>query len=398
MTPPGYRDTRRALRAHRLFDGHDMHEGSVTVVTEHGRITDVDVRGAAPPEGVPVDDLGDVTLLPGLIDTHTHLVFDSSDEVVANVQAASAEDLLAHMRRVLRSVLRAGITTVRDLGDRDYLSLVVRAETEERAGAGPTITAAGPPLTPTGGHCWFLGGQADGPEGVRLAVDERARRGVDVVKLMTTGGRMTPTTPPYESQYSLQELRLGADRAHEHGLTIAGHAHGRQGIADAVTAGFDTLEHVSFMTADGIEPDQGVIDAIAAAGIVASVSVGMLPNAPVPGFVMTGMREKGLAHLKNCYDSGVRICVGPDGGIAPAKPHDVLPHGIAVLVEAGIPVRAALTAATSTAAAACGLSGRVGRLAPGHDADVLAVAGNPLVDIAALQTPVAVYRRGHRVC
>ena len=374
-----------------------MHKGSVTILIEHGRITEVDISGAATPEGIHVDDLGDVTLLPGLIDTHTHFVFDSSDDVVANVQAASAEDLLAHMRRVARSVLQAGITTVRDLGDRDYLSLLLRAETEERADAGPTIIAAGPPLTPTGGHCWFLGGQADGPEGLRLAVDERARRGVNVVKMMTTGGRMTPTTPPYESQYSLHELRIGAERAHEHGLTIAGHAHGRQGIADAVTAGFDTLEHVSFMTADGIEPDQGVIEAIAVAGTIASVSVGMLPDAPVPGFVMAGMREKGLAHLKNCYDSGVRISVGPDGGIAPAKPHDVLPHGIAVLVEAGIPARAALTAATATAAAACGLSGRVGRLAPGYDADLLAVAGDPLVEIAAVQTPVAVYRRGHRV-
>lgn len=391
-------DTRRAVRARRVFDGLVMlRESPVMVLFEGEFITAVDVTGAEPPEGVPVEELGDVTLLPGLIDTHMHLVFDASDSVVANVQAATADELLAHMRSVARSALAAGITTVRDLGDRDYLSLMVRDETATNPDAGPTIVAAGPPLTPTGGHCWFLGGQADGSDGIRRAVDERAARGVNVVKMMTTGGRMTPTTPPYESQYTLAELRVGADRAHEHGLTIAGHAHGRQGIADAVTAGFDTLEHVTFMTADSIEPDQEVIDAIAAAGIIASISVGNWPGAPTPAFFMPGMLEKGLAHLKNCYESGVRISLGPDAGIAPAKPHNVLPHGLLVMIAAGIPADVTLSAVTSTAADACGLTGRVGRIAAGQHADLLAVAGNPLTDMTTMQIPVAIFRRGKRI-
>ncbi|GAC1440190.1 MAG: amidohydrolase family protein [Mycobacteriales bacterium] len=386
------------MRARRIFDGVTMlRDSPVLVLLDGGLITDVDVTGAEPPQGVPVDDLGDGTLLPGLIDTHTHLVFDASDEVVANVQAATADELLTHMRSVAQSVLAAGITTVRDLGDRDYLSLVLREETAASADAGPRIVAAGPPLTPTGGHCWFLGGQADGPDGIKRAVDERAARGVNVVKMMTTGGRMTPTTAPHESQYTLAELRVAADRSHEHGLTIAGHAHGRQGIADAVTAGFDTLEHVTFVTPDGIEPDQRVIDAIAAAGIIASITLGMWPGAPTPAFFTPALREKALAHLKNCHDSGVRISLGPDGGIAPSKPHHVLPHGLLLMIEAGIPADVTLSAVTATAADACGLTGHAGRIAPGHDADLVAVAGDPLLDMTTMQNPVAIFRHGQRV-
>jgi imidazolonepropionase-like amidohydrolase len=366
------------------------------VLIESGFITDIDTTGAEPPAGVPLEDLGDVTVLPGLIDTHTHLAFDASDEVVAHVQQATPEELSAQMRRAAASMLRCGITTIRDLGDRDYLSFTIREETAVRPETGPTILAAGPPLTPTGGHCWFLGGQADGLDGISRAVAEHAARGADVIKMMVTGGRMTPTTLPHESQYTLNELRAAVDRAHERGLTIAGHAHGRQGIADALAAGFDTLEHVSFMTADGIAPDQAVIDAIAASGIISSVTVGVLPGAAVPP-PLDRLLPLMLAHLKNMYDSGVRITIGPDGGVAPAKPHDVLPHALSALVEAGIPARAALAAVTSTAAEACGLKGRIGRVAPGHSADLLAVSGDPLTDIAAIHRPSAIYRRGRRV-
>ena len=153
-------DGRRAIRARRVFDGVRMLQGSpVLVLIEDGLITDVDVTGAEPPEGVVVDDLGDVTLLPGLIDTHSHLVFDASDAVVANVQAATADELLAHMRSVALSLIASGITTVRDLGDWDYLSFIIRDETAACPDAGPSIVAAGPPLTPTGGHCWFWVGR-----------------------------------------------------------------------------------------------------------------------------------------------------------------------------------------------------------------------------------------------
>ena len=137
------------------------------VLIESGFITHIDTTGAEPPAGVPLEDLGDVTVLPGLIDTHTHLAFDASDEVVAHVQQATPEELSAQMRRAAASMLRCGITTIRDLGDRDYLSFTIREETAVRSETGPTILAAGPPLTPTGGHCWFLGGQADGLDGIR---------------------------------------------------------------------------------------------------------------------------------------------------------------------------------------------------------------------------------------
>src|SRR5439155_2365195 len=129
----------------------------------------VEVR-AETPAGVEVVDLGDVTLLPGLIDTHTHLCLNATDDPVGHLDGLLNETLLDEMRSAARATLRSGVTTMRDLGDRDYLALRIRAETAADPAAGPTVLAAGPPITTTGGHCWFLGGEADGVDGIRAAV------------------------------------------------------------------------------------------------------------------------------------------------------------------------------------------------------------------------------------
>ncbi|WP_370092441.1 amidohydrolase family protein [Streptacidiphilus sp. MAP12-20] len=392
-----------AVRGRRLFDGARLLPGeNATVLIRADLIVGIDTIGAPLPDGAVLHDLGQVTLLPGLIDTHTHLVFDASEQAAAHVQSANDEDLLAHMRTAAGAMLSAGITTARDLGDRGYLSLAVRDDTAADALAGPRLLTAGPPLTPTGGHCWFLGGQADGADGLVRAVRERASRGTDLIKVMVTGGRMTPTTLPHESQYTLAELRAVVDQAHGLGLRIAAHVHGRQGILDALTAGFDTLEHVSFMTAEGFAPDPAVIDAIAEAGAIVSVTAGVLPTyTPPPGSPGAMLRRfmpKMLAHIKNMQERGVRLTLGPDGGIGPGKPHTVLPHAITDLSAAGISTTELLAAATSTAAEACGIGSEVGRLQPGHRADILAVAGNPVADAEAIHRVVAVYRRGRRAC
>jgi hypothetical protein len=251
-------------------------------VIEDGRIVDVDTSGAAPTGDLPMLELGEATLLPGLIDAYTHLVFDATDRAAAHVQAALEHELMAHVRQTAGAMLACGITTARDLGDRDSLSLTMRTETATRPQAGPSILAAGPPITTSGGHSWFLGCQADG---------------VEVIKVMATGGLMTPSTLPHESQYTLAELRVAAERAHEQGLPLAAHAHGRQGILDALTAGFDTLEHVSFLTSGGPEPDPDVIDAIARAVTIVSVTLGTLPGAPVPP-MLERLWPQRLAHIE----------------------------------------------------------------------------------------------------
>jgi imidazolonepropionase-like amidohydrolase len=174
------------LTARWLFDGRTPEAfNDWCVEIEDGRIAAVGPLGEMNAAGDLVD-LGDVTLMPGLIDAHQHLAFDASDDPVAHLQAADDAALMAQMREAALKALAASVTTVRDLGDRDYLSLTLR-DHFATGETGPRILASGPPLTVTGGHCWFLGGEADGVEGVRWAVRERAARGVDVVKVMATG-------------------------------------------------------------------------------------------------------------------------------------------------------------------------------------------------------------------
>ena len=164
------------FRAHRLFDGRNPKVFRDWVVeVEDGSILDVGPcsRAASGPDAGAVVDLGDVTLLPGLIDAHQHLVFDASDDPVAHLQAQDDAAVLQWMQSAAQRALAVGITTIRDLGDRNYLSLTLRDLFRDGHQVGPRILAAGPPLTVSGGHCWFLGGVADGEDGVRRAVRER---------------------------------------------------------------------------------------------------------------------------------------------------------------------------------------------------------------------------------
>ncbi|MET9291966.1 amidohydrolase family protein [Streptomyces sp. NPDC003077] len=387
----------RALRAARLFDG--IGPGLVErplLLIEDGRIAAVRA-GGEPEPGVDVLDLGQATLLPGFVDTHTHLAFDAGDDVVGRLTRADEATLLQRMREAARASLAAGVTTVRDLGDRGYLALRLREETAEHPGAGPTVLASGPPVTTPRGHCWFLGGIAEGEDGVRAAVRERAERGVDVVKVMVTGGDLTPGSDPYGLQYGPAELHAMVAEAHRHGLPITAHAHAASGIAAAVAAGFDMIEHCFFVTEDGVDFDRRVIDSMARDGVTASLTLGALPGGPPPPAHIARRLPAlaaGLATLKN---AGVTLALGSDSGIFPVKAHGSYPYGLTAMVGFGFTPVEALRAATSTAARACGLATRKGRLVPGLDADVIAVAGDPLADPSLVHRPVAVFRAGERV-
>ncbi|GAA2653928.1 amidohydrolase family protein [Nonomuraea recticatena] len=344
----------------------------------------------------PADlDLGDVTLLPGLIDCHVHLVFDASADPVGHLRESSDEEVLDRMREEAARTVAAGVTTVRDLGDRGYLALRLA----EKLGVteGPEILASGPPITTTGGHCWFLGGQADGVEGVRAAVRERAERGVHVVKMMVTGGEMTPGTFSHLRQYGLAELCAAVEEAHAHGLPIAAHAHAGEGIADALAAGFDTIEHCSFMTEHAAEHDETIIARLAASDVIVSLTAGIVPTGgpPPPGIAkrMPGI----MAALMALHAAGVAFVIGSDAGIGPGKPHGVLPYGARMLVDLGYAPLDVLRSVTSRAARACRVADRKGRIMQGYDADLVAVSGDPLADISALQRPFAVFRMGRRL-
>lgn len=389
-----------AIRAARLFDGVGpaLVERPV-VLLDGGSVVAVESDGAVP-AGVDVVDLGETTLLPGLVDAHVHLSLDASDDPVGHLTDADDDTVLRRMRQAARTCLMAGITTVRDLGDRDYLSLRLRDEAAADPAAGPHVLAAGPPITPTGGHCWFLGGQADGIAGVRAAVRDHAERGVDVIKIIASGGYLTPTTQSHEAHYGVDELRAAVDEAHRHGLLVTAHAHAATSIANVVAAGIDMIEHGSFLTAEGAHADSRLLGAMAERGIAISATVGYLPGVSLPPQILANLTAR-LPAIRRAFEqvlrSGVTVVCSTDAGIGRAKPHDVLPYGIADIITAGFTPIQALRSATSIAAQACGLAAAKGRIAPGLDADLLAVHGNPLTDIAALCDVAAVYRVGRRV-
>lgn len=382
-----------AIRAARLFDGESLGPATVVVV-DGGRIAAVE---STVPDGLDALDLGDVTLLPGLVDAHTHLVFDAGDDAVGRLDTVDDEALLDGARVAALVALDAGITTLRDLGDRGYVTLRLRDEFASEPGCGPEILAAGPPITTARGHCWFLGGEARGADGVRAAVRERAERGVDVIKVMASGGEITPGSRPWEPQFGLDELRAAVDEAHRLGLPITAHAHNASGIANVAAAGFDSLEHCSFRTDSGAQADPVIIDALRRAGVVVSATLGHRPDQPVPPPI-ADLIPQFTRVFHQVRASGVRVVCSSDAGINRAKPHDVLPWGLAELVDLiGYSTVEALRSATSVAADVCRVGARKGRIAVGYDADLLAVYGNPVEDIAALRSVAAVFRAGHRI-
>ncbi len=382
------------LRAAWMFDGTSPAlVADPMVVIDGTQIVSVGPSGDPPP-GADVLELQGATILPGLIDTHVHLAFDASADPVGHLAARSEDQVRAAMRAAGHAALQGGVTTVRDLGDLNYLSLELRGAPDM-----PTITAAGPPITTPGGHCHFLGGTAtSGEAGVRAAVREHAERGSDVIKIMASGGTLTPGTRQDRAQFSTAELRAAVAEAHRLGLPITAHVHATQAIADAVAAGVDGMEHVSFWSADGIDEPGDLIEQIARKRIVVGATVGLRP---VPGAIPPPEVLERLpliiANTQRLYRAGARIVAGTDAGIAPVKPPDAVRHALPQLIQLGMPPVEALTTVTSIAAQVCQLGTRKGRIATGFDADLLIIDGDPITDPDAIHRIRTVLHSGRPI-
>ena len=381
----------RALRVAQLFDGESFC-GAADLMLSERRIAAITAPGD---HSIDVDlgDLGDVTALPGLIDAHQHLTWNCSTDPVGWHESSDDADLLAKAKENASRTLAAGVTTVRDLGSRGGVMLGLRGECAADPAAGPTLLVSGPPLTTLGGHCYFLGGECRDIRGLMTEVRRQADLGVDVVKVMATGGNVTPGSLPHESQFGLAELVAIARVAHDAGLPVAAHAHGAQGVADALDAGVDSIEHCSFMTADGIGDEPALVNLLASSGVPIVLTAGNLPG-PMPPAIAARLPLM-QAHLRGLLDAGVNCIVATDAGVGPPKPHDVLPHAVLQVHDlTGMSIEAILRMCTSHAADVLGLGDHAGRLTAGRPADVLVVAGRLDREPEAILRPVRVLRAG----
>ena len=394
-----------ALRAAHAFDGTRFLPGGATVVIEGDSIIGVEPGGTKMSVDVEVVDHPG-TVLPGLIDCHTHLVADATPGSLERAAAMTPSALDDVITTSLRAQAAAGVTTVRDLGDYDYCTLAHRSRPRL-----PRVVAAGPPITSRNGHCHYLGGAVDGD--LRAAVKAHAEEGVDVIKVMASGGFTTPGTDQLGAQFTAEELAVVVDEAHGSGLPVVVHAHSLLGIQNALAAGVDGIEHFTGLTADGPRFDDSLLDEVARRGVVVDLTMGndralhaLMPDPPPP--LAELMSRLGVRNFDEFYlmsielfrrlrAHGVDVVTGVDSGLAPPKQHGNVWRTVGELVDAGYNVGEALTAATSGAAGACGLGHETGRLAAGYAADVLVVDGDLAGDPSLLGTPRAVLIRGEPV-
>jgi imidazolonepropionase-like amidohydrolase len=347
--------------------------------------------GALPGEyrELPRTDYPGSTIMPGLIDSHVHLGFDGGPNPAARMRGSTDEQLLVLMLHSARQLLGVGVTTARDLGARSYLDVVVRDAIAEGLARGPRMVVATRPVTVTGGHCWFMGGEADSEDDLRRIVRTHHKRGADLIKVMATGGFMTRGSAPWHAQFTAAQLAVIVDEARRVDKPVAAHVHGIEGIRRAVDAGVTTLEHCSFVTETNERRfDEALAARIAEREIFVCPTVNV--NAPYIA-ELTGIKVG--EHAKALHEAGVRIITGTDAGID-NNPHHQYVGALEYLVTLGFRPEQVLAMATTEAAAALAIDAVTGRLAPGYDADLIVVDGDPQRDVSALGRLQRVIARG----
>jgi imidazolonepropionase-like amidohydrolase len=366
------------------------------VVVEQGRITDV-VDDSRRPAGTPLR-LDGLTLLPGLINCHVHLCLGAEADPVRPLvdDPLTLTALKAAVRA--RQTVEAGVTTVRDLGGKYYLEMSVRRAIAERLMPGPRVLAAGRGICMTGGHGWWFGREADGPEDVRKAVREQLKMGADVVKIFATGGVMTPGVEPGSPQLTESEIRAAVEEARKAGRKVAAHAQAAVGIRWCLEAGVSTIEHGIFLDEDLVARMKRD-GAFLVPTLAASRAIADGESAGIPAFMVRKSRSVIDTHLRSfalAARNGVPIAAGSDAG-TPLNPHGSLVPELSLMIRHGMTPMDAIRAATSQAAAALGIERETGRVAPGLAADLVAVEGDPLGDIDALSRVRLVVANGEVV-
>jgi imidazolonepropionase-like amidohydrolase len=348
-------------------------------------------------------DLPNATLLPGLIDMHTHLTFELSSLSYEGLKISTAREAL-HGARNARRTLEAGFTTVRNLGAKDYADIALRDAINDGDVIGPRIVASGPAMGITGGHCdenllppafhFEGGGVADGVEAVQHKVREIIKYGADVIKICATGGVLSKGDDPNASQYTLEEMKAIVADAHRLGRKVAAHAHGAEGVRWASEAGVDSIEHGHLM-------DDAAIATLKKNGtyLVPTLFLGEymeknMDRSDVPEYSKQKMRDVIAAMRKNtgkAFAAGVKVAFGTDAAV---YPHGLNAGEFHVYVSLGMTPLAAIQTATINASDLLGPKFLVGSLDPGRLADVIAVDGDPTKDVTILEHVKFVMKAG----
>lgn len=403
-----------ALRAALLIDGTGADPIRDAVLVVRGdRIVSVGRRDAVEvPDGATVKDLGDATLLPGFIDAHVHLPNRTLGDPKAESSPVKDYDGLGAILGVghCEATLRAGFTTVRNVGAGRFDDLALRDAIADGRIPGPRILGAGHAVGITGGHGDENGfrpglldgdyrtGIADGPEECRKAVRYQVKQGADVIKCVATGGVLSLGDAVGATQYTAEEMAAIVDEAHKLERKVAAHAHGAEGIKIAVRAGVDSIEHGSFLDDEGaaLMAERGTF-------LVPTLMAGERVAQAADSGILTGLRaEKARAAaaamrtaIRTAARHGVRIALGTDAGVIP---HGTNAREFALIVEwGGLEPMAALVAGTRNAAELLGQADRIGTLQAGKLADVVAVEGDPLEDIHATERVAFVMQAGRVV-
>jgi imidazolonepropionase-like amidohydrolase len=399
-----------AVKAGRVLDVRTGHYAENQIIWIEGdRIKEIRAASelaAKLPKSARIIDLSKETVLPGLIDCHTHLTFNPDSQGPAGLRISVPREALIGAKNA-RITVEAGFTTVRNAGANGYTDIALRDAINAGELAGPRMLASGPPLSITGGHGDenFPGpqyrvtgdGVADGVDAVITKVRTNIKYGADVIKFMATGGVLSVGDNPQAAQYSPEEMKAIVDTAHSLGRKAMAHAHGAGGIKFAVLAGVDSIEHGSYINDEDIElmkqhgtylvPTVYLGDWL----LENDSKLGLTPDMIEKANIVIPEARKNLAHA---FQSGVKVAFGTDAAV---YPHGLNAHEFPVMVKLGLTPLQAIQSATINAADLIGWADRVGSLEPGRFGDLIAVDGDPLADTSVLENVAFVMKGGQVV-
>ena len=357
-------------------------------------------------ETVEKIDLRNEYVMPGMIDAHLHLSFSATVQPLNELYDDTDEEILLRMVNAIQTELKSGVTTVRDSGARGMSILKLRDFIRNDVVVGADIISAGMPITTTGGHCNFCGLECDTKEEVQKAVRMLCKENVDYIKVMVSGGNMTPGSSATITQYNEETLRIVVEEAHAHGKKVSGHVHTVESIHNAIAAGFDTLEHCSFKLPDGGEKyDCDLVDKMIEKGTAINPAMGkayILPAelaAPLPDKVAMweAFQNSRFSTTAAMYQAGVPVIAGTDAGCKNTKFDEFYLTMNLLHEKVGLSKEDAILAATSRCARILGYDQTLGSIKAGKQADIIALESNPLEDLKNLQKVCFVMKRGKKV-